>query len=162
VQIVAMVRDPVQRAYSAYKHEFARGFETETLERALELEDERIEPELARMVADPSYQSQTYRHQAYRRRGHYADQLQVFIDLFGADRVHIIESERFFSEPAPTLTRLLEFLRLPVSMPASFDTYNARPSTPLSAELEQQLRDRLAPHDEKLATLLERQPAWLA
>ena len=75
IKIVAMVRDPVERAYSAYKHEFARGFETETFERALELEDSRVEPELARMLADPAYQSSTYRHQAYRRRGHYAEQL---------------------------------------------------------------------------------------
>ena len=30
--ILAMLRDPVERAYSAYKHELARGFETESFE----------------------------------------------------------------------------------------------------------------------------------
>src|ERR671939_410836 len=94
-----MVREPVERAHSAYKHEFARGFETETFERALELEDSRVEPERERMLADPSYQSNTYRHQAYRRRGHYAEQLEPFATSFGADRVHVVESERFFTEP---------------------------------------------------------------
>ena len=34
-----MLRDPVERAFSAYKHELARGFETESFERALDLED---------------------------------------------------------------------------------------------------------------------------
>ena len=43
VRILAMLRDPVERAYSAYKHELARGFETEPFERALELEDERLD-----------------------------------------------------------------------------------------------------------------------
>ena len=32
VRVLAMLRDPVERAYSAYKHEVARGFETESFE----------------------------------------------------------------------------------------------------------------------------------
>ncbi|MFZ0323050.1 MAG: sulfotransferase, partial [Actinomycetes bacterium] len=64
VKVLVLVRDPIERAYSAYRHEFARNFETETFERALELEDERVQPELERMLADHSYQSDSYRHHA--------------------------------------------------------------------------------------------------
>jgi hypothetical protein len=160
VRIVAMVRDPVARAHSAYKHELARGFESETFARALELEDARITPELARMTEDESYQSQVYRHQAYRTRGHYAEQLQVFIDLLGRDRVHIMESERFFAEPAAEYTRLLEYLRLPVVEPASFGAFNARPGSALTPELEAELRAHFAPHDTALSDLLGREPSW--
>jgi hypothetical protein len=32
---LVLVRDPVERAYSAYTHEFRRGYESETFERAL-------------------------------------------------------------------------------------------------------------------------------
>ena len=42
VRLVVLLRDPVERAYSAYTHERARGFETETFARALELEPERL------------------------------------------------------------------------------------------------------------------------
>ena len=42
VRVVALLRDPVERAYSAHAHELARGFETEPFERALELEPERL------------------------------------------------------------------------------------------------------------------------
>jgi hypothetical protein len=162
VRIVALVRDPVERAYSAYKHEFARGFETETFERAISLEDERIEPELARMIADPHYQSQTYRHQAYRRRGHYADQLSVFIDLLGLDKVHVIESEQFFADPLPVYFGLLDFLGQPLVAPSSFDVFNARPGSPLAPGLEADLRASFAPHDEALAALLGRKLGWMA
>lgn len=160
VKIVAMVRDPVQRAHSAYKHELARGFETESFERALDLEDERIEPELAKMLGDEGYQSDTYRHQGYRRRGHYAEQLQRFIALLGSDQVQIVESERFFSEPEREYGRLLDFLQLPAKMPSSFDQFNARPGSELSPQIEAGLRDHFAPHDEALAQLLGRAPAW--
>src|SRR5206468_1882749 len=42
VRLVVLVRDPVERAFSAYTHERARGYETETFERALELEPQRL------------------------------------------------------------------------------------------------------------------------
>ncbi len=162
VQIVAMVRDPVERAYSAFKHELARGFETETFEKALELEYERTEPELARMLADPAYQSNTYRHRAYRQRGHYAQQLQQFADRLGSDRIHIVESERFFSEPEKEYSKLLAFLRLPAVMPPTFERFNARPGSPLSPELDGELRHHFAPHDDALADMLGRSPTWRA
>ena len=52
VKLVVMLRDPVERAFSAYKHEYARGYEWESFEKALELEDERLVGEIDRMRAD--------------------------------------------------------------------------------------------------------------
>ena len=45
VKVLVLVRDPVERAYSAHAHELARGYETEQFERALELEEERLRGE---------------------------------------------------------------------------------------------------------------------
>jgi hypothetical protein len=160
VKIVAMVRDPVERAFSAYKHELARGFETESFERALELEDERVEPELERMLADPGYYSDVYRHQAYRRRGHYAEQLQRYADLLAFDRLHVVQSELFFSDPADEYARLLEFLELPTVMPAHFERWNPRPSEPMSAAVANQLRAHFAPYDSALEPYLNGPPSW--
>ena len=84
VKILAMLRDPVERAFSAYKHELARGFETEPFDKALELEDERLEGEVERMLADSDYQSFSHRHHAYLRRGHYAEQLNRLRSSFPA------------------------------------------------------------------------------
>ena len=162
VKIVAMLRDPVERAYSAWKHERARGFETEEFERALELEDERLSGQTARMVVDPSYQSFDHRHHAYLRRGHYDEQVERLHELFGADRVHVVESELFFTEPEAEYGRLLEFLELPRIMPAGFDRWNARPSAPMAAVTRARLREHFSSHDESLTTLLGREPAWTA
>jgi hypothetical protein len=160
VKIVAMVRDPVERAFSAYKHESARGFETETLENALALEDERVVPELDHMLADPRYQSDVYRHQAYRRRGHYAEQLQRFVKVLGPHRVHVVQSELFFTQPVDEYTRLLDFLDLPPVLPTSFDRYNPRPSAPLDADVAARLREHFEPHDAALEQFLHSRPSW--
>jgi len=57
VKLVVMLRDPVERAFSAYKHEFARGYESESFEDALRMEDQRLAGEVDRMRADLRYES---------------------------------------------------------------------------------------------------------
>ena len=100
IKLVAMLRDPVERAYSAYKHEFARGFEREPdFMRALELEDERLAGEVDRMRADPTYESHAHRHQAYRHRGQFAEQLDRYYHHFDRRNIHVMSSEAFFADP---------------------------------------------------------------
>ncbi len=160
VKILAMLRDPIERAFSAHKHELARGFETEPFERALDLEDERLEGQVARMEADASYQSFSHRHHAYLRRGHYADQITRLHQYFPASQVHLIESESFFEHPENTYGQVLDFLGLPAVMPDSFDRWNARPSSPMTDATRSRLRSHFDGHDVALAALLGRTPAW--
>lgn len=160
VRVVMMLRDPVERAYSAWKHESARGFEWETFERALELEDERLIGEEARMLADPTYESFCHRHQSHRSRGEYATQIARVLEHFPAEQLHVVESERFFERPAAEYSRLLQFLGLPEDPKAAFAQHNARPSAPMAPEVERRLRQHYRPHDEHLADLLGHRPAW--
>ena len=112
VKLLVLVRDPVERAYSAHAHELARGFETEPFERALELEDQRLAGEAERIVSEPGYLSHSHQHHAYLTRGIYADQLERLDKLFGHDRVHVVDSGRFFTDPEPVYDGVLEFLGL--------------------------------------------------
>ena len=84
VKLLVLVRDPVERAYSAHAHELARGYETEPFERALELEDQRLAGEAERIVAQPGYLSHSHQHHAYLARGRYADQLERLDKLLGS------------------------------------------------------------------------------
>jgi hypothetical protein len=160
VRILAMLRDPVERAFSAHKHELARGYETEPFERALELEDERLAGQAERMQADPGYQSFSHRHHAYLRRSQYAEQLVRLRQFFPADRIHVIESEAFFEQPEPTYRRVLDFLELPPVLPERFDRWNGRPSAPMPEVTRARLREHFSSHDDDLASLLGRDPAW--
>lgn len=160
VRLIVMLRDPVERAYSAYEHEFARGFETEPFERALDLEPERLAGEAARMLADPTYQSHSHRHHGYATRGEYADQLARLFELFGRDRVLVLESDRFFEQPAAELPKVLDFLGLDPWRPSSFEQHNARPRPPMPAYLRDRLDERFGPHDEMLGQLLGESPRW--
>jgi len=162
VRIVAMLRDPVERAYSAWKHEHARGFEWATFEVALDLEDHRLEGEVERMLADPGYQSVHHRHHAYVRRGQYHEQLVRLHEHLSPERVHVVESESFFTSPEATYSELLDFLGLPAVMPERFDRWNGRPSAPMSTQTRSRLREHFASHDRALANLMGREVAWRA
>ena len=162
VRVIAMLRDPVERAFSAYKHESARGFETESFERALDLENERLAGQVERMVADPNFHSFSHRHQAYLRRGQYAEQLQRLGAHFPTEQIHVLESESFFEHPEETYSAVLDFLGVPQVLPDRFDRWNGRPSAPMAEETRARLRDHFASHDRALATQLGREPAWLS
>jgi hypothetical protein len=161
LRVLAMLRDPVERAYSAWKHEHARGFETESFDRALDLEDERLDGQADRMLADRDYQSFSHRHHAYVRRGQYAEQLDRLRHCFTPEQVHVIESESFFEQPESTYAAVLRFLELPSILPDRFDRWNGRPSSPMPAETRDRLLEHFSSHDRSLAELLGREPAWL-
>lgn len=162
VKLVAMLRDPVERAFSAYKHELARGFETEPdFLRALALEESRLEGEVERMAADPAYESHAHRHHAYRARGQYAEQLQRVFTHFSREQVFVCDSESYFAQPAQQYQALTRFLGLEDYLPGRFDQFNARPSTPMPSAAREQLERHYAPHDEALTELLGRRPGWL-
>lgn len=160
VKILVMLRDPVERAYSAYKHEYARGFETESFDRALELEDERVQPDLDRMLVDPTYRGISHRHHSYRRRGQYAEQVQRLMDALGHEQVHVVDSAAFFAQPEEEFLRVTNFLGLSPHTPKAFDRWNARPGSSMPPQAERRLRQAFEPHDEALEQLLQSRVSW--
>lgn len=160
VRLIVLLRDPVERAISAYTHEKARGFETETFERALELEPERIAGEREKMIADQGYDSFHLQHNAYVTRGQYIEQLERLEAVFGRDRLHVVDSHDFFERPAAAYAAVVDFLGLPAFDGAVFDQHNARPRSPMPGDLAARLDEHFRPYDERLAGWLGRTPGW--
>jgi hypothetical protein len=161
VKLVVMLRDPVERAYSAYKHEYARGYEQESFEKALELEDQRLVGEIDRMRSDVTYESLAHRHHSYRHRGHYAEQLEHAFKFVPRERVHVIDSEAYFAQPAQQYSDLLRFLGLRPFHPGGFARFNARPGSPMLPQTREFLEEYYVPHDERLVKLLGRPLRWV-
>lgn len=159
-RMIILLRDPVERAYSAFTHESARGFETETFERALELEESRLEGEEERLIADPSYVSHDHQHHAYVGRGMYVDQLERLEKEIGRDRLLAIDSGDLFVDPLPVFERVCDFLGLEPWQPDSFDQHNARPRSGMADDVRRHLSRRFEDADERLGVWLGRTPSW--
>lgn len=162
VKVVAMLRDPVERAYSAHRHELARGFETEPFEKALALEEQRLAGEVERIQADPDYRSFDHRHHGYLARSRYAEQLQRYVDLLGPDSVYVVDADRFFADPVAEFAQLQRWLGLPVWNPERVEQWNARSRDPISPELRAELLDYFRASDEDLERLTGMTPSWRA
>jgi hypothetical protein len=162
-RLVVLVRDPVERAYSQHHHEVARGFETErNFGAALALEPARLHRQEERLAEDPSYYSFAHQHHAYRARGEYARYLGVVAQHVGRERIHVVESERFFTEPEDVYDEICDFLGLPTYLERPpFERHNARPrQADMDPGLRRDLTDYYQPHDEALARWLGRTPLW--
>lgn len=160
VKLVAMLRDPVERAYSGWKHERSRGYETEDFESALALEDDRLAGEIGRMRRDPTYISYCHHHLAHRARGEYAQQLARVFDVFPRDQVHVMISEEFFHNPVEEFGRLTSFLELDPWRPAQFFHQNAEPGDGMSQATRDMLREHYQPGVQELERILGRDINW--
>jgi hypothetical protein len=162
VRLLVLVRDPVERAYSQHAHELARGFETEPdFEKALRLEPMRLRGQRERMLTDEYAYSFSHQHHAYRERGEYATYLDALAGHVGRERIHVIESERFFTDPKPAYDSVLEFLGLPMLGYPEFERHNARPrKLNLSDGLRAELTEHYAAHDQSLERYLLGTPIW--
>jgi hypothetical protein len=160
VKLVALVRNPADRAFSHYQHEVALGREPLSFEDALEAEDERLRGEQERMRADPVYFSRPWWDYTYRARGLYADQLERWLGVFPREQLLIVPNEDLDAEAAQTYARVLEFL---AATPHRLDSYPRvfeRQYEPMNAETRARLAAEFAEPNRRFYELLGRNLGW--
>jgi hypothetical protein len=109
-RLIALLRNPVDRAFSHYQHEVALGREPLSFEDAIEREEERMRGEVERMVREPSYFSHAWWNYTYVARGRYAEQLERWFARFPRERLLVLFTEELAADTAGTYRRVLDFL----------------------------------------------------
>lgn len=105
VKLIALLRDPIERAVSNHTMEVRRGQESRSLDAALE---DSLDPEaLASARALPTFVN------SYLVQGEYGRILDVFRSRFPAGRMLVEQSRDLALDPAGVLDRTLSFLGLP-------------------------------------------------
>lgn len=160
VKVIAILRDPVERAYSAHAHELARGFEDEPFETAVALEPTRLEGEVERLIADPTYVSRAHQHNAYVSRGRYARQLEELERAVSRDRMLVVDFDDLFGDFAARFGEVTDFLEIPRWLPAQVEQRNTRPRTSMPTSVRNELMERLAEDDARLAKWWGHTPSW--
>jgi hypothetical protein len=161
VRLIALLRDPVARAFSHYQHFVERGIETlPTFEEALDAEAERLDGEMQKLRHDPLYRAYNYQHYSYAARGLYMDQLDRWTSLFPRDRMLILQSETFFSDPEAGYGRVLDFLDLSRRPLASYKAFNAGRYDGMAPATRQRLRDLFAEPNRRLYAFIGQDYGW--
>ncbi|MFY1637067.1 sulfotransferase family protein [Solwaraspora sp. WMMB335] len=163
-RFVALVRDPVERAYSHYLHTRSYGAEPLPFAEAVAAEEQRLADAL-RDGPDAPAAHAALRNYSYLSRGRYAEQLRRWHAHLPADRLLVLRSEDMYADPAAVYTRVLDFLGLDPFTPAAFGQHTRRADRgpgELTAELRERLGDYFAPHNAELAGLLGWPHTWPA
>jgi hypothetical protein len=160
VRLIALLRDPVERAYSQYQHEVALGREPLSFEDALEAEEERTRGEVERLVADPRAFSRDWWDHTYAARGLYAEQLERWLAVFPRNQLLVVATDELGEKPAETYAAVLSFLGVE---PHALDDYPRvfdRDYAPMRRETRAALAERFAEPNRRLERLLGRDFAW--
>jgi hypothetical protein len=164
VRLIALLRDPVDRAYSFYQMKLRYGFETLPFEEAVEREADRLAGEMERMLEDESYYAFAFQHYSYLHRGIYAEQLSHWLKHFSRDQLLILDSHSFDSDPSGTMRHVSAFLDLPEPPDAKSGArgkkLNFAPYPAMKASTRRELTDYFRPHNQRLYHLLGRDFGW--
>jgi sulfotransferase family protein len=159
-RLIALLRNPVDRAFSHYQHEVALGREELSFEDALAREDERMQGELERMLRDPTYFSHAWWNYTYASRGRYAEQLERWLDAFPREQLLVLFTEELAADTAGTYRRVLDFLGVDARGLDSYPRIFEREYGGMDPATRIRLEGEFAGPNRRLGELLERELPW--
>ncbi|MHC4996769.1 MAG: sulfotransferase family protein, partial [Planctomycetota bacterium] len=131
-RFVAIFRHPADRAYSLYQHMRRYGHErAETFERALEIEDQRVDSlEYKKTCTENFY------NYLYFRSGLYSEQVQRYLDLYDRRRFHFLTLKQLKQDPHAAIGGVLRFLGVSADFEPDLEVQNQAECTPRSARVD--------------------------
>jgi hypothetical protein len=162
-RLIALLRNPVDRAYSDYHHE-ARRWETRTFEEALGVERPRPlgteektpDSEARNMGLDGTSQ--------YLSGGVYVDQLLRWSRFFGKEQMLVLKSEDLYEHPTETLRVVLSFLDVadwePEAAELNIKRNEGRYEQKMKPDTRRRLEEYFEPHNRRLYEYLGVDFGW--
>jgi hypothetical protein len=160
MRLVAVLRDPVERAFSHFQMELRWGRETGTFEEALAREEVELPAVLGRLRDDPAYEPPDGLARTYVARGMYAEQLERWLGFFPREQLLVLMSEELLDDPRGAMSRAASFLDIPEWHADEYPLHGVREYEPVAPATRERLAGLFEPHDERLAALLGRELPW--
>jgi hypothetical protein len=161
VKLIALLREPVARAYSHYQHNVRKGLERLTFEQAIALEEQRLKRDVERLHVDERYFSYNHMHYSYISRGLYLQQLIRWHRYFPKKQLLVIRSENFFTNPTEAYRQVVEFLEVPPWNLNQYPKYNDGGEYPdINPATKSRLADYFRPHNLELYKYLGIDFGW--
>ncbi len=158
-KVILLLRNPADRAFSHYKFSVKKGFESTDFEKALELEEKRINTADKKEIADKNHNYAFYRL-GYRSRGIYCDSVANWINSIPKNNIYINSSENYFENPEKVFGEICEFAGIKNSNKIIFNKLNEGSSEKMKPETFDSLNKFYKPYNEKLFKILGKKFNW--
>jgi hypothetical protein len=164
-RIIVILRDPVERAYSHWLHEWYLGAEALAFEAALTAERWRLAGEVERLRKDETAASFAHVHYSYTMRGNYAEGLDPWYAHFNRSQIIVLMQAEVANAPDMAWQALCRHAGLQEMSPPPFPHEQSQrwPLTRgkvMRSEVAHQLRQAFAPDTSRLAAMLGRPIPW--
>ena len=154
VRLIAVLRNPVDRAYSHYHMERRHARENLSFEEALEREDERLQPHIERLQRDPIHRARDLLTFSYCARGRYAEQLRRWLALFPREQLLVVSASALHADPDGSFARVQEFLGLRRAALRTQVHHAVQRYPPMAPATRERLLEEFRPHNQELYRLI--------
>ena len=111
-RLIAILRNPVDRAFSQYRLNVLKGRESRSFMDAIRAEEQQQKAATERITEHRTVEDHIHDYYSYLSRGLYVDQLQHWLDFYGAERLLVLCFEEFRANATGELRRVVDFLGL--------------------------------------------------
>jgi len=157
-KIIAVLRNPVDRAYSNYYLGVRSGNEKRTFEDAV-ISDLNSIQNNRDMPKNNNYFEQIIGG-SYLTRGFYAEHLQMWANKFPKEQLFVISSEELARKTMETLQVVFDFLNLPDYKIKDLTKKNEAKYPTMNQDTRKMLIEYFRPHNENLYSLLGKRFDW--
>jgi len=159
-KFILLLRNPADRAISAYWHARRMGLETRSLDHALGADFERYEQEIAFEQRRSPVPNSPAPRPTYVRRGIYHEAISRWHEVFLPQDLLVLESEKMFAEPRDTMAKVFKFLNLPFAEHIDFTPKNVGGYEEKNAAARSRLCEFYQPHNRKLDSMCDKSFEW--
>lgn len=106
VKLIAILRNPTERAISHYFHECRKQRESLPIDEAMRAEEDR----LGMVLEAKDYKNKVFMQRSYKARGHYCEQIQRYFNIFPREQMLIMSAEDLFKKPDICMRRVFDFV----------------------------------------------------
>lgn len=152
-KLIAVLRDPVLRAYSHWKERVREGCEDLPFDQALRAEQRRAGDDSRRLATDARFYSYAHEHQTYLGQSRYGAAISRWLEYFPPSSLLVLRSEDYYVDPAKELDRAALFLGIEPGLFNHGEPKNSAPGEDLDPQLRSELERELRPDARHLRDL---------
>jgi hypothetical protein len=160
VKLIALLRNPVERAYSHYKANVRKGYEQLPFLQALAAEEQRLGDIPQQIARGEEPELFNFLHYSYKLKGQYADQLPAWQQAFPADQLLILRSEDLFEDTTGVFKKTLDFLGLEPYDQADLQVFNQGKYSSIDPQAREITARFFQPYNQRLEQMLGRPLSW--
>ena len=155
-KLIAILRNPIDRAYSNYQIGVKYGSEDLSFEEAISEEKNFLENNTSQVDSELKYS----RPRSYLAKGHYSEQMKLWYKKFPRNQLLIISTEEYVTEYQKTFDNIFRFLELPIHKINNPEKKKVEKYASMNSNTRQQLLDYFRPYNSDLYKLIGKEFDW--